>query len=132
MKKSIVGLLLALGIFFSGSSFAQSTSRYSDEPYEDQVVKRSKLNNKRLEKNLDRYEAELNLSSKQLKKIKKIDRRYSRKERRLSRRSDVKKRDIRELQEEKREAMIAVLSAEQQRTLASLSKGGILNFFRRQ
>ncbi len=130
MKKHVLILLAVFGLLFSGSSRAQSAFRSSGDTYEEEQQPKSRLNNKRLEKNLDRYAGELQLSSRQVKKIGKLGRKYARKERRLKRRSSTKRRDVRALQERKREEMIGVLTADQQKKLEALSKRGILDFFR--
>jgi Spy/CpxP family protein refolding chaperone len=126
MKKAFLLCLLALSVWSAGSvapvhaqAFGKKESLRTDEE-----VTNSKLNNKRLEKNLDRFASELELSKRQQKQLKKIDRRYSRMERKLSKRDDTKRRDKKMLAQEKRNEIIEVLTPEQQQRLEALSKKG--------
>lgn len=103
------------------------TSSKNNERYEEPVVN-SKLNNKRLEKNLDKFSQELALTKRQQKELKRIDKRYNRKERKLSRRDETRKRDLRQLASEKREEILYVLTPEQQQKLEALVKKGRFSF----
>ena len=134
--KRILTLLFALGLLLGGlatsDSFAQSRrsdGRRSDEAYQnDDPAANSKLNNRRLEKNMDKYADQLQLSKRQQKQLKKIDRRYARTERKMKRRGDNKRSDRKRLAEEKRIEMISVLTPDQQQTLEALSKKGRFSF----
>ena len=134
--KRILTLLFALGLLLGGlatsNSFAQSRrsdGRYGDDAYQnDDPAANSKLNNRRLEKNMDKYADQLQLSKRQQKQLKKIDRRYARTERKMKRRGDNKRSDRKRLAEEKRIEMISVLTPDQQQTLEGLSKKGRFSF----
>lgn len=130
MKKLPVTCFLAAMLFFTGC--ATSVSTYSpsrDDTYQsEETTSKSKLNNRRLEKNLDKFAAELDLTRRQQKQLRKIDRRYARIERKLSRRDDTKRRDKKRLAEEKRIEIIEVLSSEQQEKLETLMKKGRFSF----
>ncbi|MCF0072212.1 hypothetical protein LZD49_17155 [Dyadobacter sp. CY261] len=124
--KKVLMLFLALGLLLGGcatSNQSASDDRNDDFRHEEPVTN-SKLNNRRLEKNMDKYADELHLSKRQQKQLKKIDRRYGRMERKMKRRDDSKRRDRKRLAEEKRLEMIAVLTPDQQQTLEALSKKG--------
>jgi len=115
---------LVAALCFTGCA-TSNTSGNDDETYRtEETAANSKLNNRRLEKNMSRFSEELDLSKRQQKQLKKIDRRYARMERKLSRNEDAKRRDRKRLAEEKRQEMIAILTAEQQQKLESLSKKG--------
>lgn len=119
-------LFFAVGMLLTGCATSNHTGQgYKDEEFRnEEPVVNNKLNNRRLEKNMDRYAGELQLSKRQQKQLRKIDRRYARMERKLSRRDDTKRRDRKRLAEEKRIEMIGVLTSEQQQTLEALSKKG--------
>ncbi|MET7255028.1 hypothetical protein [Dyadobacter fermentans] len=137
---------LLLGSLVTSNSFAQSRPgddrrgddrrgndrrsdvRRSDDFQDDEAVTNSKLNNRRLEKNMDKYADQLQLTKRQQKQLKKIDRRYARMERKMKRRGDNKRSDRRRLAEEKRIEIIEVLTPEQQQTLEALSKKGRFSF----
>lgn len=87
-----------------------------------------RLNNRNFQKNLEKYAHQLDLTPKQIKKLNRIERKYSRKEAKLARKTSTKKRHLRALQKEKRERMIAVLDDEQQQKLQRLSKSGFWDF----
>lgn len=124
--KKIPMLFFALGLMLGGCATSNQTSQdYRDDDFRsEEQATNSKLNNRRLEKNMDKYADQLNLSKRQQKQLKKIDRRYARMERKMRRRDDSSRRDRKRLAEEKRTEMIAVLTPEQQQTLESLSKKG--------
>ena len=122
MKKNALLSLLFLVLFFT-NSIAQKSAKTKGYDTEE-VIPNKKLNNKRLEKNLDRFAEELDLSKSQLKQLKKIDKRYTKKARKLSRKDSTKKRDLRNLDSDKREEMLYILTADQQRKLEMLSKKG--------
>lgn len=140
--KRILTLIFALGLFLSSlatsSSFAQSRRggdrhgndvRRSDDTFQnDEAVTNSKLNNRRLEKNMDKYADQLQLTKRQQKQLRKIDRRYARMERKMKRRGDNKRSDRKRLAEEKRIEIIEVLTPDQQQTLEALSKKGRFSF----
>lgn len=139
--KRILTLIFALGLLLgslaTSSSFAQSTrgdGRRGDDTYQnDDPAANSKLNNRRLEKNMDKYADQLQLTKRQQKQLKKIDRRYGRMERKMNRRNDTKRgidrrRDRKRLAEEKRIELISVLTPDQQQTLEALSKKGRFSF----
>lgn len=129
MKKVTLFLLVAVTLWISASVNsvnAQSAGRRDGFDTEEPAVN-PKLNNRRLEKNLDRFAAELNLSKRQEKQLKKIDRRYARFERKLARRDGAKRRDRKMLADEKRNEIIEVLTPEQQQQLVALSKKGRFN-----
>lgn len=122
MKKLIILFLTVTGLFFTGC--ATSTSKSSKEPadYEEISTVNPKLNNKRLEKNLEKFADDLALSKRQVKQIKKIERRYARKDRKLSKNDDTKRRDHKQLAEAKREEILYVLTNEQQQKLEALAR----------
>jgi Spy/CpxP family protein refolding chaperone len=126
MKKSLLLCFLAAALWLGGCAASQNSNTPDNaESYRsEEPVVNSKLNNRRLEKNLDRFADELNLSKKQQKQLKKIDRRYARMGRKLSRRDDTKRRDKKRLAEEKRIEMIEVLNPDQQQRLEALAKKG--------
>jgi Spy/CpxP family protein refolding chaperone len=126
MKKLLMLCLMASSLFFAGcaTSNTANTSNDDDAYRNEETVANSKLNNRRLEKNMDRFAKELDLSKRQQKQLKKIDRRYARLERKLSRNDDSKRSDRKRLAEEKRQEIIEVLTPEQQQTLQSLAKKG--------
>ncbi|OJV21246.1 MAG: hypothetical protein BGO21_10250 [Dyadobacter sp. 50-39] len=143
--KKILTLLFALGLLLGGlstsDSFGQSRKRdryqsndrtsdrrgydrRDDDIYQNDDASNSKLNNRRLEKNMDKYADQLQLTKRQQKQLKKIDRRYARMERKMKRRGDNKRSDRRRLAEEKRIEIIEILTPDQQQTLEGLSKKG--------
>ncbi|TLV00328.1 hypothetical protein [Dyadobacter luticola] len=124
MKKFLMLCFVVTALWFTGcaTSKTASTSNHDDDFQTEEQISNSKLNNRRLEKNLDKFSAELDLSKRQLKQFKKIDRRYARLERKISRKSDSKRRDKKQLAEEKRIEMIGVLTADQQQRLEALAK----------
>ncbi|MCE6988594.1 hypothetical protein [Dyadobacter sp. CY323] len=126
MKRSLILCFLVATFWLGGCATSQNSgSSDHDENYRtEEPVVNNKLNNRRLEKNLDRFAEELNLSKRQQKQLKKIDRRYARMERKLSRRDDTKRRDKKKLAEEKRIEMIEVLNPSQQQQLEALAKKG--------
>jgi Spy/CpxP family protein refolding chaperone len=130
MKKLIFLLLSVSTLFFTGCASSGSTSSNDSEDYQEVSTINPKLNNKRLEKNLEKFAADLDLSKRQVKQIKKIEKRYARKDRKLSRNDDAKRRDHKQLAEAKREDIISVLSNEQQQKLEALSKKSRFSFDR--
>ena len=124
MKKLLAFCLVVSGIWFAGCANTQSSGNWDEQENREEQVSNSKLNNRRLEKNLDKFAEELNLSKKQQKQLKKIDKRYARMERKLGRRDDTKRRDRKRLADEKRQEIIEVLNPEQQQKLEALSKKG--------
>lgn len=128
MKKSLLLTFALLALLFTGCATSSQTANQKDSERYEEPVANSKLNNKRLEKNLDKFAGELNLTKRQQKELKKIDKRYARKERKLSRRDETKKRDLRQLSAEKREEILYVLSPEQQQKLEGLVKKGRFSF----
>nr|WP_295934897.1 hypothetical protein [uncultured Dyadobacter sp.] len=134
--KRILTLIFALGLLLSSftttSSFGQgrrSDGRRDDDTFQsDDPATNSKLNNRRLEKNMDKYADQLQLTKRQQKQLKKIDRRYARMERKMNRRDDTKRRDRKRLAEEKRVEIIEILTPDQQQTLEALSKKGRFSF----
>jgi|GEM_PF-2069879 len=138
--KRILTLIFAFGLLLgslvTSNSFAQNSRggdrrtdvRRSDDFQDDEAVTNSKLNNRRLEKNMDKYADQLQLTKRQQKQLKKIDRRYARMERKMKRRGDNKRSDRRRLAEEKRIEIIEILTPEQQQTLEALSKKGRFSF----
>lgn len=131
-------LTLLLGGLANSESFGQSRRndgrrndgrrsevRRDEDSFEsDEPAINSKLNNRRLEKNMDKYADQLQLSKRQQKQLRKIDRRYGRMERKMKRRGDNKRSDRRRLAEEKRIEIIEILTPDQQQTLEALSKKG--------
>lgn len=106
-----------------------SEARRDDDGFSnDEAVTNSKLNNRRLEKNMDKYADQLELTKRQQKQLRKIDRRYARMERKMKRRGDNKRSERRRLAEEKRIEIIEVLTPDQQQTLEALSKKGRFSF----
>lgn len=143
--KRILTLIFALGLllgsFTTSISFGQSRrgndrnnydrrddGRRDDDAFQnDDAAANSKLNNRRLEKNMDKYADQLQLTKRQQKQLKKIDRRYARMERKMKRRGDTR-RDRKRLAEEKRIEIIEILTPDQQQTLEALSKKGRFSF----
>jgi Spy/CpxP family protein refolding chaperone len=112
-------------LFASCATSNTASNSDNDEAYRnEETLTNSKLNNRRLEKNMAKFADELDLSKRQQKQLKKIDRRYARLERKLSRNDDAKRSDRKRLSEEKRQEIIEVLTPEQQQTLQSLAKKG--------
>lgn len=130
MKKLSIVCFLAALLFFAGCATSNSTynSGRDDSYQSEETLAKSKLNNRRLEKNLDKFATELGLTKRQQKQLKKIDRRYARMERKLSRRSDTKRRHKNRLAEEKRLEIIEVLTPQQQEKLEALMKKGRFSF----
>ncbi|MCF2503753.1 hypothetical protein L0663_10220 [Dyadobacter sp. CY107] len=126
MKKILMLSLMAVTLFFASCATSNpGNTADNDEAYRnEEPVTNPKLNNRRLEKNLDRFAEELNLSKRQQKQLKKIDRRYARMDRKLSKNDEAKRRDHKRLSEEKRQEIIEVLTPEQQETLQALAKKG--------
>ena len=107
----------------------RSDARRDDDAFQnDDAAANSKLNNRRLEKNMDKYADQLQLTKRQQKQLKKIDRRYARMERKMKRRGDNKRSDRKRLAEEKRIEIIEILTPDQQQTLEALSKKGRFSF----
>jgi Spy/CpxP family protein refolding chaperone len=129
MKKLLMLCFVVTGLWFTGCATSQTaTSVNQDEDYRtEETVANSKLNNRRLEKNMDKFAEELHLTKRQQKQLKKIDKRYARLERKLSRRDDTKRSDKKRLAEEKRLEIIEVLTPDQQQTLQALAKKGRFN-----
>lgn len=130
MKKILIFSFVTATLWFSACTTSQ-TARNADreETFRtEEELSNSKLNNRRLEKNLDKFATELNLSKRQQKQLKKIDKRYARLERKLSRRDDTKRKDKRRLAEEKRLEMIEVLTPSQEKQLEALIKKGRFSF----
>lgn len=128
MKKHLILLFTALSLFAAACTNSQTARRPADEERYEEPVANSKLNNKRLEKNLEKYAAELQLTKRQTKELRKIDRRYARKERKLSRRDGTKRRHIKELAAQKREEILYVLTPQQQEKLEAMVKKGRFSF----
>lgn len=128
MKKILMLSLIVSGLWISGCATSNTTSSRDDSERYEEPVANSKLNNKRLEKNLGRFSEELNLSKRQQKQLKKIDKRYARLDRKLSRNENSKRRDHRELASQKREEILEVLTTEQQQKLETLVKKGRFSF----
>ena len=128
MKKILMLSLVVSGLWFSGCATSNTASSKDDSARYDEPVANSKLNNKRLEKNLDKFSEELDLSKRQQKQLKKIDKRYARLDRKLSRRDGTKRKDHKELAEQKRLEIIDVLNSEQQQKLEALTKKGRFSF----
>ena len=147
--KRILTLIFALGLllgsFTTSISFGQSRRgngyesrddrrrsdgrRNDDDAFQnDDAAANSKLNNRRLEKNMDKYADQLQLTKRQQKQLKKIDRRYARMERKMKRRGDNRRSDRKRLAEEKRIEIIEILTPDQQQTLEALSKKGRFSF----
>ncbi len=124
------GMLLLLCLVAPATVFSQS--RYEQETLasDQEISKPSRLNNRNFQKNLEKFAAELELRPKQVRKINKIERKYSRKETKMASRPSTKRKHLRALQKEKRERMIAVLDYEQQHKLQQLSKSGFWDFLR--
>ena len=129
--KRILTLIFALGLLLSSftttSSFGQG--RRSDGRRDDDTFQSDDpATNSKLEKNMDKYADQLQLTKRQQKQLKKIDRRYARMERKMNRRDDTKRRDRKRLAEEKRVEIIEILTPDQQQTLEALSKKGRFSF----
>lgn len=122
-------VLLVAGLF-AASADIHAQGLFERERAEAEEVTPVRLNNRNFQKNLEKYAHELDLTSKQVKKLNKIDRKFSRKEARLGRKPSTKRRDLKSLQKAKREQMIAVLTYEQQRKLEKLSRKNFWDFLR--
>ena len=118
--------LLLSGLLFTGCATSNTSTTRDDSFRDEQPVANSKLNNRKLEKNLGRFKEELNLTKRQQKQLKKIDKRYARLDRKLSRNENAKRRDHRELDSQKREEILEVLTSEQQQKLEAMVKKGRL------
>ncbi|CAG4988190.1 hypothetical protein DYBT9275_00024 [Dyadobacter sp. CECT 9275] len=127
MRKYWMAAMISAGLIFTGCASSNQGISHDSSQYEE-TSQNSKLNNRRLEKNLEKYKDELHLTKKQVKQLKKIDRRYARKDRKLSRDDDARRRDHRQLAEQKREEMLDVLTREQQDQLQALIKKGRFSF----
>lgn len=130
MKNLIFLFLAVTGLLFTSCATSNSSSSKDSEDYEETTTINSKLNNRRLEKNLEKFAADLNLSKRQVKQIKKIERRYARKDRKLSRNDEAKRRDHKQLAAQKREEILYVLTNDQQQKLETLSKKNRFSFDR--
>lgn len=130
MKKLIFLFLAVTGLLFTGCATSNNSSSKDSEDYQETTTINPKLNNKRLEKNLEKFAADLDLSKRQVKQIKKIEKRYARKDRKLSRNDEAKRRDHKQLAEAKREDIISVLTNEQQQKLEVLAKKNRFSFDR--
>lgn len=128
MKKILMSFLLLFGLFFTGCTTSNIASIDDDSQRYEEPVVNNKLNNRRLEKNLSKFSKELDLSKRQQKQLKKIDKRYARLDRKLSRRDNTKRRDHRELASQKRQEIIEVLNSEQQQKLEALIKKNRFSF----
>jgi len=120
--------LILTGLLFTGCATSNTSSSKDDSSRYEEPVANTKLNNKKLEKNLDRFSKELDLSKRQQKEIKKIDKRYARLDRKLSRKDYAKRRDHKELATQKRQELIEVLNNDQQQKLEALVKKGRFSF----
>lgn len=116
--------LLTAPLTGSGQLFYEKERQTSEE------IRPIRLNNKNFQKNLEKYGHELELTPKQIKKLNRIERKYTRREARMARKPSTKKRHLRGLQKTKREQMIAVLSYEQQQKLQRLSRSGFWDFMK--
>lgn len=105
------------------SSYQQTAN--SKEEYEEV----DGLNTRRLEKNIDKYADEIGLTNKQVKSLKRIERRYAKKGRKLKSKGNATRKNVKNLQEEKREVMLSVLTNQQQKKLQELTKAKKFNFF---
>lgn len=131
-RNACAALLFLLGsLLFPATGHAQFSKDREELTAREEVSKPTRLNNRNFQKNLETYAAQLDLTSRQVKKLHKIERKYTRKETKLARKPSTKKREIRALQKEKRERMIAVLDYDQQQKLQRLSrKNGFWDIFR--
>ncbi|GAB3172237.1 hypothetical protein [Telluribacter humicola] len=116
--KKIAMLMMVLGLMVSSCTTSSPTVATNQD---DRTQTEEQLNNRRLERNLERYVEELDLSKRQVRRLKQIERKYDRKERRMATKSGNKRRARRELQEEKNSELLSVLNAEQQEKLKDLS-----------
>ncbi|WP_247231870.1 hypothetical protein [Telluribacter sp. SYSU D00476] len=116
--KNIAMLLMAVGLMVSSCTTSSPTVATDQN---DRTQTEEQLNNRRLERNLERYAEELDLSKRQVRRLKQIERKYDRKERRLANKSGNKRRAKRELQEQKNSELLSVLNTDQQEKLKDLS-----------
>ncbi|QRR02458.1 hypothetical protein [Dyadobacter sandarakinus] len=123
MKKLLTIACILAGLWLGGCATSGSSAT-GDNYQTEEPVYNSKLNNRRLEKNMEQFAEELQLTKRQQKQLKKIDRRYAKMERKMRRKDDTRRRDRKRLQEEKRREMIEVLTAGQQQKLQELSRKG--------
>lgn len=115
MKKNLILLGILTSLIFTGCASTSNKSWQDDDKNET-----SKLNNRQLEKNIDRYASQLELTKRQTKQLDKIEKRYAKKEKRLVSKGG-KRTAVRELQEVKREAMLDVLTTSQLQKLEKLT-----------
>ena len=120
--------LLLSGLLFTGCATSNTSTTRDNSFRNEQPVANSKLNNRKLEKNLGRFKEELDLTKRQQKQLKKIDKRYARLDRKLSKNENAKRRDHRELDSQKREEILEVLTSEQQQKLEAMVKKGRFSF----
>ncbi|GAB2775955.1 hypothetical protein GCM10027275_18880 [Rhabdobacter roseus] len=121
MKKMMM-LMVALGLLFTGcATSTTSTTQRDDRRNEQRDDRRNEQrDDTRLANNLDRYAGELNLSTRQVRQMKQIDRKYDRKIKRVAAKKGSKRAEQRRLREEKQEEKLSVLTPEQHQKLRSL------------
>ncbi len=125
-NKNLKTYFLLILMFLAGVNIANAQLKWNQNHNEERISVDSKLNNKRFEKNLEKYKVELELTKKQTKQLSKIDKRYNRLGNKVSRKGGTRK-DKKQLSDHKREEMIEVLSAKQQQKLQDLSRKGIFS-----
>ena len=131
-RNACIAFFLMLGVLIlPATGYAQFSKDRGEMSAKEDVRKPARLNNRNFQKNLETYASQLDLTSRQVKKLNRIERKYTRKETKLARKPSTKKKEIRAVQKEKRERMIAVLDYEQQQKLQKLSqKNNFWDIFR--
>ena len=120
--KTILLLGLSFVLFFVHQGVAQRTSA-------DEQRAQTEFNERQLDKYLNLHQEKLALSRRQGRQIKSIERRYARKERQLQNQKGWKWTQRRQLQKQKNEELLEVLSNEQIEQLNALV--GRKRFFQR-
>ncbi len=131
-RNACLAFSLMLGtLILPAAGYAQFSRDREELTAKEDVRKPARLNNRNFQKNLETYASQLDLTSRQVKKLNRIERKYTRKETKLARKPSTKKKEIRAVQKEKRERMIAVLDYGQQQKLQKLSqKNNFWDIFR--
>lgn len=104
---------------YTGARTGSSTDRY-DERYDNRRTADRDMRETRLERQLQRYENELNLTSRQKRELSNIAEKYER--RGLNRDERTYREAYRRLQQQKRQEMLSVLTSRQRDTLRRLEE----------
>ncbi|TDB65160.1 hypothetical protein [Arundinibacter roseus] len=115
MQKTIFLWAISLGLSVGFCSSVQAQNR------EVETEISLEFNERQLEKHLTTYKEQLNLSRRQERKIKAVQKRYTKKEEKLAQEKGLKLGQKRALQKEKAEALLFILDEEQIEKLNSLA-----------